>query len=607
MRGLATHGNWLPVAAVLLLFHPWIHSREAHAQEAGAQEVIPPEADTPDVRAQEVRVRVEFSGVDPELEKNIEAYSGIAAAAESGRRSDGHVLRLYERAPEQIAQALEPFGYYRVTVDSELDTEGSRWTARYSIDPGPPLLIGSVDLRIRGQGEQDSTFQALIRDFPLTAGDTLRHQAYEAAKSSIARLAAQRGYLDAAYDSSVVLVDLDAYTSEVVLHFTTGPRFRFGEVIFVQEVVDEYVLHPYVKFESGDDFDLRKLRDLQASLSGTNYFSSVEVIPRRDLAGDDRVVPIEIDAYPRKTQRYEIGVGASTDTGARIRLTAEWRRLNRHGHYASGDFRLAQRDRSITARYNIPVGLPNPAVWIGSTRYGTTTWTTSKTTQALAAVSYAHIRGKLREVLSLGFQHDNFTVGPDTGTSDLTTPVGSWTFADTDNPLFAAWGFGAILETRAAVQGVGSSVGLLRGNFDLKWIQTPLEKVRSTLRATIGAVGTNNFRALPPGMRFFAGGDVSIRGYAFQSLGPTDPQGEVIGGNTLLVGSAELEYRLLEKWAAAIFVDGGNAFRDFKGDVAVGAGVGVHWLSPVGLIRLDWAWGFEVDSSRFHLIIGPDF
>lgn len=577
----------LYVAAALLMLHSCLGSGEAHAQE--------------------VRVKVEITGVDSDLKKNIEALTSISGAAKSGQRSELHILRLHERAPEQIAVALEPFGYYRATVQSELDTSGSTWVARYAVDPGPPLLIGSVDLEIRGQGEQDSAFIALVRDFPLAAGDTLRHPAYEAAKTSIARLAAERGYLDAAYDSSVVLVDLEAYTSDVVLHFTTGQRFFLGQVTFVQEVVNEYVLRPYVEFEPGDPYQASKLRDLQAGLSGTNYFSSVEIIPRRDLAGEDRIVPIEIAASPRKTQRYEIGVGASTDTGARVRLTAEWRRLNRHGHYANGDFRFAQRERSLTARYNIPVGLPTPAVWVTSARYGTANWVTSTTNQALVSLSYAHIRGKLREVISFGWQNDHFTVGPDTGVSNLTGPVGAWTYTDTDNPLLATWGFGAVLELKGAVQGVGSSVSVARGQINLKWLRSLSDKFRYILRGSVGALGTNNFSGLPPNMRFFAGGDLSIRGYAYRSLGPTDAQGEVTGGNSLLVGTAELEYRFLKKWGAAVFVDGGNALNDFKGDAAVGAGVGVHWISPVGLIRVDVAWGFEVESARLHLIIGPDF
>jgi translocation and assembly module TamA len=560
-----------------------------------------------EVHAQEVRVWVELSDIDKELKTNVEALTAIVAASKSGGRTEGHVESMHERAPEQIAQALEPFGYYRVRVEGELDTSGSTWVARYSIDPGPPMQIGNVDLRIRGEGEQDSAFQALVRDFPLAAGDTLRHQAYEAAKSSIARLGAERGYLDATFDSTAVLVDLEEYTSQVVLHFTTGPRFRLGEVTFVQDVVDDYILWPFVQFEPGDPFELEKLTSLQSAMSGTTYFSSVEVRPRRDLAGEDRIVPIEIEAAPRKTQRYEIGVGYSTDTGARIRLTAEFRRLNRPGHYADTDLRISQRDRSIGARYNIPVGLPEPSLWTIGGRYGRTTWTTSETWQGLVGLSYSHLRGPLHEVISLHFQRDDFVVGPDTAISNLTMAGSAWTYTVADNRIVATRGFGATLDVRGSVQGAGSSVSLLRGLLGVKWIRSLTDKLRYALRADVGALATSDFRGLPPNARFFAGGDQSIRGYAYRSLGATDEQGNVIGGNTLLVGSAELEYRFLNKWGGAVFVDGGNALQDFKGELALGAGFGVRWISPVGLIRIDWAWGFQRNAGRVHLIIGPDF
>ena len=119
-----------------------------------------------------------------------------------------------------------------------------------------------------------------------------------------------------------------------------------------------------------------------------------------------------------------------------------------------------------------------------------------------------------------------------------------------------------------------------------------------------------NFLDVPVSFRFFTGGDNSVRGYAYQSLGPTNAQGEVVGGKHLLVGSIELEGAIGQNWGAAVFYDAGNAFDDFDSlNLAQSAGVGVRYYTPVGPIRLDIArqLGVSDPSYRFHFTIGMQF
>ncbi len=566
----------------------------------------------PSARAQgvgEVQLTVQIEGLDGELLANVEALAGIVRASKSGAVRAGHVYRLYEKAPEQIERALEPFGHYRVSVETSLDSDSSPWVARFVVDPGPPILIDRLDIRISGEAETDSAFQAALANLRLAEGDTLNHPAYESARTSLELLAADRGYLDAVWDSSLVRVDVEAHTSEIVLHLTSGPRFRFGAVSIDQEWVDMDILEPHVGFTAGDPFHVSYLRDLQSNLAGTTYFANVEIVPRRDLADEDLRVPIEVHASARKTQRYEVGVGYGTDTGPRIRLAVEFRRLNRRGHFADGDARLSTTEQSVTVRYNIPVGFPNPSLWSLTGRYGHIEWVTSNTVQGFVGLSYAHLWGEVREVFSLRYQRDDFQVAADTGVSRLTQPIASWTYSDADNRLYATRGIGGTVELRGALEDVGSTASFFRAWATAKAIQRLAPKIRGTLRADAGWIGTDQFRDLPPSIRFFAGGDRSIRGYDYQSLGPVNENGDVTGGNSLLVGSAELEYRFHEKWAGAVFFDAGNALRDFQGEIATGTGVGVRWISPVGLVRVDGAFGLKKQGSRFrlHLSIGPDF
>jgi translocation and assembly module TamA len=522
----------------------------------------------------------------------------------------GHVYRLHEKAPEQIATALEPFGFYSPTIRSSLTTEGSPWVARYDVDPGPPTLVTRLDVRVEGEALQDSVFRRTVDSLPVAEGDTLDHRAYETAKTSLGLLAADRGYFDAVWDSSLIRVDREAASAEIVLHMTSGPRFRFGELVLDDyDWVDSDLLLQYVDFQAGDSYESAYLRSLQASLSGTNYFANVEVVPRRDLADDELRVPIEVHARPRKTQRWEVGLGYGTDTGPRIRLSTEFRRLNRAGHFADLDARISAIEQSITARYNIPVGMPFPSLWTVTGRYGNIEWVTSKTLQGIAGLSFGHMRGSVREILSLRYQHDDFSVAADTAVSNLTQPIAAWNWSKADNPLYAHRGVGATLELRGAVDGVASSASFFRAATSLKTIFPLRENLRGIVRADVGWLGTDQFRQLPPSIRYFAGGDRSIRGYEFQSLGPVNPDGQVTGGNSLLVGSAEAEYRFFKEWSGAVFLDAGNAFNDFQGKVAFGVGFGARWISPVGLIRIDFGFGLNKEGNpfRLHLGIGPDF
>jgi translocation and assembly module TamA len=131
---------------------------------------------------------------------------------------------------------------------------------------------------------------------------------------------------------------------------------------------------------------------------------------------------------------------------------------------------------------------------------------------------------------------------------------------------------------------------------------------RLILRAAAGAMVVDNFDALPPELRFFAGGDRSVRGFDYQAIGETNSEGDVIGGKYLTVMSGEYEHYFLDNWGAAVFVDAGDAYSSDL-DANVGAGVGLRWRSPVGLVRLDVAVPLVTDLEdgvRLHIVIGPD-
>ncbi len=558
-------------------------------------------------------VRVEIEGIDGELRDNVRQYLSIVEARGDDELDEGRLRRLHRRAEEEIAEALAPFGYYRPTVRSSLEREGTAgdaWIATYEIDPGPELLVGSLDVRVVGEGSGDPDFERLVRDFPLAEGEVLDQPEYEAGKAAFEGHAAAARYLDAGFETAEIRVDRRAYASEVELVFDTGPRFRFGEVTFDQDFLEPDVLRGYVTIEPGEPFDLREILKLQNALSDSPYFARVEVVPDREAAVDERV-PIRVLLTPSARQKWIAGAGYGTDTGPRGRVGLEVRRVNRRGHQAEGAILGSGIEKSFVADYKIPGAYPRTDVLTLSLGYRDLDTDTSDSQTGIAGVGLTRSRGDWRESYSLTFQREDFEVGLDSGVSDLLIPRTSWSLTEADDRIFPTHGRHVELELQGAVEGVLSDTGFLRARADAKYVRSLSEDVRVLGRATVGVTETDGFRSLPPTLRFFAGGDQSVRGYGYQQLGPTDEAGNVIGGRALVLASVEVDWLFYERfgrWGLAAFYDAGNALDELSFDLESGAGAGLRWLSPIGLVRADAAFALDEPGApvRFHLTIGPD-
>jgi translocation and assembly module TamA len=553
-----------------------------------------------------VPVKVEVEGVGRDLERNIRSVLSLEKEDKDDLTPE-RVRRLHDRAPEEIGEALQPFGYYKPVVRGELRQEGERWIARYEVDEGPAIQIASVDLRITGAGADDPEFRRISGEFPLKRGEVLFHPDYEEGKDALVELAAENGYLDAEFEVSEVRVDLERYRADVVVHYDTGPRYRFGEVRFDQDVVDPDLLTGYVNFKRGEPLDVDKVLELQDAISDSPYWARVEVVTRQDLA-QNLEVPIEVNLVPAKPQLFTAGVGYGTDSGARGTLGWELRRINRRGHRGQVQLVGAETEQSFQASYLIPGPYPRTDVLSFNTAYALEDTDTSESETYLIGAQRTQSRGGWRETFSLNYQRDDFEVGLDQGISDLLVPGASYERVKADDRIYTKEGYRLRFGLQGADGSLLSSSTFLQATMDGKLIRSFGERHRLITRAEAGYMETDEFRELPPRFRFFAGGDQSVRGFGYQELGEEDEAGNVIGGEALLVGSLEYELRVLEKWSAAVFYDTGNAFRTFGDPLEYGAGFGVRWRSPIGPIRADMAWALSDDDRpfRFHLNIGPD-
>jgi translocation and assembly module TamA len=165
-----------------------------------------------------------------------------------------------------------------------------------------------------------------------------------------------------------------------------------------------------------------------------------------------------------------------------------------------------------------------------------------------------------------------------------------------------------MVEGSGTHQLLGSDTGLVQLRAEGSGI-VPLPWRLSLLTRVAGGLSFLNdpLAELPASLRFFSGGDRSVRGYSYKSLGPADSSGDVVGGRNLLEGSIELQRALFTNWGVSLFYDAGNAFNDLgKIRLHQGAGFGIHYYTLVGAINLYVARQIneEDPAIRFHLTIG---
>ncbi len=552
-------------------------------------------------------LEIEITGVSGDMLANVQAGLSLYLQRDHALLSEALIHRHHRSAPGQIRKALEPFGYYHAEIESALVQDGARWTASYRIRPGAPVRIREVRLRIEGPGESDPSFLRWQSGYPLRSGEPLRHRAYEDAKSRLLQLARERGYVEGRLEQHRVMVDLESRAADIDMHYVTGPRYRFGEITIDQEDFHEDFLRRYLTFGAGDPYDAAQLLALRRVLADSDYFERADVMPLHELAQNGQI-PVQIVLRPRKRKLYTAGLGYSTDSGARARLGFEERRANQYGHRYGATLRVSEIQSSLTARYLVPLARPvTDTLTYSFLLLDEETDTTDRTTASIGADITRQI-GKWLRSTGLSYEWENFTIADEEEQSLLLIPNVRWQRIHADQRIQTRNGWLFSIGFRGASDSILSNTSFLQTRSHGKYIRGITERTRALLRVAGGMSWTPDFTELPTSQRFFAGGDQSVRGYAYNSLGPVNDLGRVIGGRHLLVGSIEFELAFLPNMAVAAFYDTGNAFNSNDYDPVSGAGVGLRWKTPIGAVRLDLAQALDKDGRpwRLHLTLGPD-
>jgi len=520
--------------------------------------------------------------------------------------------RFAQQADETAKSALEPFGYYNATVTTTIEPAGAGYQLQVKVEPGQAALLTTVSVDVAGPGSTETVLRKQIAAFPLQPGHVLLHRDYEAAKLNLKTAASDLGYLDADFSRHEIRVSPTGTTASLELLLETGEKFHFGPTSI--QGGDDYpqsYLRRHLAYREGDDFSFAGLGETQRNFTNSERFKEVIITSdRQDTAASMVPIAVKLKAAPRITVRPGIGYG--TDTGARF--TVNYRDLNTFhlGHELYSNFYLAERLQGLATRYVMPS--PKDIKSYTTLLLNLQREDYSSYSSQIVALGLERTRSLGKGKLGAAYitaQYEDYTVGDQSAITRFLLPGLRFSHDRFDDPVRPRRGFHYGLNLRGTHEALGSDTALLQLLAEGTYlVPLPWSLSLRTSAKTGTTLLSDPLKDIPASLRFFAGGDQSVRGYAYRSLGPTDASGKVVGGKQLFNGSVELERALFADWGVSLFYDAGNAFNSLSSfSLFQGAGVGLHYYTPVGALNLSLARPIGIDnpSFRIHLTVGFQF
>ncbi|WP_300174567.1 autotransporter assembly complex family protein [uncultured Aliivibrio sp.] len=547
---------------------------------------------------------LDIEGLDGPLLSNVEAYiSGIPEEDYSVS------LRFQSRLEESINDALKALGYYQPTITFTVEGEKGDHTLLVTVSSGEPVYIYVSDILITGEAKDDVDFIRAVDNSDLNLGQVLNHGNYESLKSTLQNLALRKGYFDGDFSLNQLDVAPGRHQAMVRLHYDSGQRYSFGATTIEGSQIEEKRVRSIIPFKEGDPYLASKIGDLNQSLSNTEWFSSVYVEPDLDSVGKSRQLPMKVHLLPQVRNQIETSIGYSTDVGVRgkVRWKKPW--LNQYGHSLDSAISVSKPEQEATVSYKIPLEQVLKDYYIA--KYGLKNVDNRDTDSLESNLAFERhwvFDSGWHRTIYTRFLYEEFTQGIQDGSAWLVLPGISFSQTRTRGGTMPMWGDKKAFTIEVTDQALTSDAKLLRLQAQGAIIRSIGENHRGVARAEVGAIYTDNFYKLPPSIRFFAGGDNSVRGYGYEEISPKDSSGYLTGGQFMATTSLEYQYRVIGNWWLATFVDYGDAWIETP-DWKTGVGMGVRWASPVGPVRLDFAWGLDAkpgDEFKIHFTLGPE-
>ncbi|WP_296445812.1 autotransporter assembly complex protein TamA [Rhodoferax sp. UBA5149] len=612
-------------SVLLVLMAGFAGALQAQTPPASAATATPATAaPTPTLLAFDIEIQA-----PPVIQAYLQRHIELQRYRELGDLDASELARLLTAAERNVQDLLGTLGYFSPAIQlAAHDTPQNPKAARrvvITVQPGEPVKISDVTIEFTGPISQNDATQdqrtAIRATWALRQGMTFTQADWDGAKTQALRLLIGQRYPTGQILSSRADIDPDTKTARLSVTLDSGPAYRLGLMqISGTQRYDTQLVTRLARLPPGTDYSQNQMLEAQQRLSDSGFFDAVFV--SLDTSGDPMAAPVLVQLREAKLQKIVLGVGASTDGGARLSMEHLHNKVPGIGWRAASKLSLDRATRSLGTELTAP---PDDTGW---------RWVTSVLFQNQVAGSaevnsqrYRAGRTQIGERIDRNYylQYDRAKVSGAgvPATADALSANYAWTQRNFDLLPFPTSGYGLGAELGGGVTLGSSKEPYLRAQ--VRWLALwPLAGEQAGMRASMrsgrlatraegGMVLARTGADLPSTQLFLTGGDTSVRGYAYRSIGSELANGEIAAGRYLAVGSVEWQRPIvindkLTDWESAVFLDAGAvADKPSALRAQVGVGAGVRWKSPVGPLQIDLAYGVATQRVRLHLSVGFTF
>ncbi|MEZ9071699.1 autotransporter assembly complex family protein [Vibrio splendidus] len=554
----------------------------------------------------------DISGLPLELETNLRYHLTAYEDKEASRLNQ-------RKLHSTVDAALSPYGYYhsQLKVHSVDDQRLS-----LEVDLGLPTKVATVDVVVSGEASQDIDFSMLLANKSVKEGDALNHQAYDSLKSRLLSLAQRKGYFDGVFTQSKLEVIPSQNIANIRLHFNSGPRYKFGKVTFHQNQIEEDRVRSLNTFEQGDLFETNLVSEFQAQLIKTNWYQGTSVVSNWSTANEKNEVPIDVYLDPKTKNIVQLGAGYSTNLGAKGSLRWQQPWYNARGHSFESKLEVSEPEQSLSLGYKIPTkDVINDYYGVRFESKQVDYLDTNSVMGDLVFEKHWKVDEEWQSTVYLKYLYENYQQASDENETQLMMPGIEFLYQpkayqpkankpktyQPQNLLLKDLKHWHLYSIEYSDPNLLSDSRVLRvtGDSQLAWNIT--QNQIFAMRSYLGANFSDSIEELPSSLRFFAGGDGSVRGYKYGSISPTDQNGELTGAPFVATLGLDYQARVYKSFWGGIFYDVGDAF-DTSPNWNQGLGVSVEWKSKYLHIKLNLAKGVNSeDEYRVHLSFGTKF
>ncbi|MDC0534780.1 BamA/TamA family outer membrane protein [Francisellaceae bacterium] len=539
-------------------------------------------------------IMVNVTGLPDKIKEGVMPLLSIIKYQNYATESASRLYLMYGESKNEILDLVEPYGYFNASVTSEIKLDGQDWEITYHVTLGEPVKIDLVDIAILGEGQLNTKFLEIIHSSPLKEGEVLTQENYNDAKNSLLSTASVYGFFDAKLVKNEIQINKAKNIAKIYLTLDSGAQYRINKINLTQKQYTFYknFVGKFIDFDQKQPFSANKIQKTISNLQSSSYFTDIRVVPQiTDRNKKDKTVDVDVDLTASKPVTYAVGGGWGTFTGFRALGETVFHHLTPSGDYATITVEISQINLSYIGQYIIPGDDPLNNFWSINGQQNLINLIPYNSLQTNAGLNNIYKNRWL--VSNLGIQQYYITYNTpaqsDTQSSYYLVPSWFLTLDLTTDGGFWKKGFTINNNLQGTIENPLSSSSFLRNltRIEFAWPIMP-EWNRIILSTNIGFLGFTPAADIAPQFRFYAGGVGSLLGYGYLSQGPTNSQGQLVGGRYLGTVAAGLQQRVYGNFSVIGYYNAGNATDEIDfSDVEIlrAAGLGVGYETPLGSIQ----------------------